>query len=227
MNNHLTVFCISVVIVLFFAIPIFSIIASATEDINDPFDPSSCDLWNCLSEFQESSELYDMLVSNGWIDKDVTFQDFDYILVMSNQICTMNPHVRLSLVLAMIAVESRFDSKTEYNGAKGLMQLMRGTVNSYMPPFLEEGHTITDDDIFDIRLNLATGIDYINYILRETKGDEIYALMWYNQGPKSASKDYIDKLYISDYADKIVCLADSIEPYLLSGRLDNVSSTSR
>lgn len=217
MNHNLTTFCISFAVILVFVIPIFSLIAFATEDISEP---SSSDLWNCLSEFQESSDLYDMLSSEGWIDKDVTFPDFDYILVMANQICTMNPNVRLSLVLAMIAKESRFNANDEYKGAKGLMQLTDIIVDSRMPSFLEEDRLIVDKDIFDIRLNLATGIDYINYILEETDGDEVYALMWYNQGPTSASRDYLDELYISDYASDIVQLADRIEPYLITGRVE-------
>lgn len=214
MNHNLTIICVSFILILVCIGPIFSLIAHATDDISEP---SSKDLWNCLSEFQESSNLYDMLSSEGWIDKDVTFPDFDYILVMANQICTMNSNARLSLVLAMIAKESRFDAYTEYRGARGLMQLTERTASDHMKPFLEEGRAFHVNDCFDVRLNLAAGIDYINYILEETDGDEVYALMWYNQGPTSASRDYIDELYISDYASDIVTLADKIEPYLLTG----------
>lgn len=201
------------ILVCFFLCPIFDSIAKA---VGESYNPSSNDLWNCLQEFQESSNLYDMLSDNGWIENDVTFKEFDYILVMTDQICSMNQNVRLSLVLAMIAVESRFDSTTEYLGARGLMQLMRGTAESRMPAFLEDGHIITEDDMFDTRLNLATGIDYINYILEETKGNEAYALMWYNQGPKSGSRDYLDKGIISKYASSIISLANDIEPYLIA-----------
>lgn len=218
MNNNLTTYCVTVVLVLICMIPIFIPLANAAEEI---LEPSSNDLWNCLSEFQESSDLYDMLSSEGWINDDyVTFLDFDYILVMADQICTMNPNVRLELVLAMIAVESRFDAYAEHAGARGLMQLMMATAKNRMKPFVEEGHEICEDDCFDVRLNLATGIDYINYILDETGGDEAYALMWYNQGPISASKDYFDRLYISEYATTIKALADKIKPYLITGRVE-------
>lgn len=217
MNHNLTTCVISFVLLLVFVAPIFSVIALAMEDIPEPLEPSSNDLWNCLSEFQESSNLYDMLSSEGWIDEDVTFIDFDYILVVANQLCTMNQNVRLSLALAMIAKESRFNSICEYKDARGLMQITSLIVSDRMPPFVEEGHEVTVEDAFDVRLNLATGIDYINYILEETKGDEAYALMWYNQGPKSASKDYLDRVCISEYAIDIVTLADKIEPYLITG----------
>lgn len=222
MNNHLTTYCVAIALLVIWMSPWFLTIAHATEEVTEP---SSNDLWNCLSEFQESNDLYDMLVSEGWIDKGVTFSEFDYILVMADQICTMNPNVRLELVLAIIAVESRFDGECEYHNAKGLMQLTPVIVESRMPYFVEEGHLIVDADVFDIRLNLATGIDYINYILGETKGDEVYALMWYNQGPTSASRDYLDDLYISEYASDIVTLADRIKPYLITGRINNVQST--
>lgn len=216
MNNHLTTYCVAAALLIICFFPIFSQLAYASEEIREP---SSSDLWNCLSEFQESSALYDMLSEEGWINDDyVTFLDFDYILVMADQICTMNPNVRLSLVLAMIAKESRFDTYCEYNGARGLMQLMMPTAREYMQPFVEEGHEVCEEDCFDVRLNLAAGIDYINYILGVTEGDEAYALMWYNQGPKSASRDYVDNGYTSDYALDIKTLANKIEPYLLIGR---------
>ncbi len=198
--------------------PIFSLIARATDDIAEP---SSNDLWNCLGEFKESTDLYDMLSEDGWInDEYVTFIDFDYILVMADQICTMNPNVRLSLVLAMIAKESRFDRYCEYQGARGLMQLIMPTAKDRMEPFVEEGHEVREEDCFDVRLNLAAGIDYINDILDETCKNEAYALMRYNQGPKSASRDYIDNDYVSGYAEDILNLADKIEPYLITGRVE-------
>lgn len=222
MYRHLTTFLSALVLMIICMSPMFTLIGLTLEDVPDPIEPSSNDLWNCLSEFQESSSLYDMLSENGWIDEEfVTFLDFDYILVMADQICTMNPNVRLSLVLATIAKESRFDAYCEHKGAKGLMQLTEIIIRSRMLPFIEQGHTISEDDIFDVRLNLATGVDYLNYILEETNGDEAYALMWYSQGPKSASKDYIDNFYTSDYALDIITLANQIESYLItSGRVE-------
>lgn len=219
MNSNLTTYIVSFVLLIFCMGPVFSVIALATEAISDPLEPSSNDLWNCLSEFQQSSGLYNMLLSNGWIKKDVTFSDFDYILVLSDQICTMNPNVRLSLILAMIAVESRFDAEDEYYGACGLMQITH-SISNRMEPFVEEGHVVCEDDMFDIRLNLAAGIDYINYILEETDGDEAYALMWYNQGPISASEDYLEKSMVSDYAASILSLTHEIEPYLTTGGVE-------
>ncbi len=223
MKDYLTTIT-STVIFAIIASLVLSTISYAWDD--DYAEPSSNDLWNCLSEFQQSSDLYDMLSSKGWIDKDVTFPDFDYILVMADQICTMNPNVRLELVLAMIAKESRFNPRCEYNGARGLMQITMATAGDYMEPFVEEGHDNCEEDCFDIRLNLAACIDYVNSILGLTKGDEAYALMRYNQGPKSASRDYIDNGYTSEYALDVITLADTIKPYLTTGRVDDVSSTS-
>lgn len=220
--NQVTTNIIAFILLLAFLSPVFSSIGIAIEDV-DPTAESSM-LWNNLSEFQQSSNLYDMLTEDGWIYKETTFKDFDYILVMVDQICTMYPNVRPELVLAMIAKESNFNPNDVYNGAIGLMQITRAhTIR--LEQFVEDDHIAMTDDFYDIRLNLITGIDYINELLEMTYGDEVYALMCYNQGPTSGTKSYVDHGVTSNYAEVILNLAKEIKPYL-SQEVNYVSNPS-
>lgn len=209
--SNFTTNVVSFILMLFIMSPIFSTIAIATDDVDcgSKFEM----LWNNLSEFQQSSNLYGMLTEDGLMYSETTFKDFDYILVMVDQICTMYPNVRPELVLSIIAKESRFNPNDKYDGARGLMQLMM-CHKIRMEQFVEANHIVTKDDFYDVRLNLATGIDYFSELLTNTDGDETYALMCYNQGPTSARKSYIDNDIVSNYARSILNLADNIKPYL-------------
>ena len=218
--DKFTTTIIASIMTMFITIPIFSTIGLATEEL----EGSGSELWNNLSEFRQSSNLYDMLVDEGWIHKDTTFKDFDYILVMVDQLCTMNQNVRPKLVLAMIAIESRFNPYDEYHGAMGLMQITKAH-KIRLENFVEADHIVTTDDFYDIRLNLATGIDYMEEILKEVDGNEEYALMYYNQGPISAARTY-SKGIVSNYAKSILNLADYIKPYLDDGGVRDVSNPS-
>lgn len=220
--NHITTNIIAFILLLAFLFPVFSSIGLAVGDM-DPTAESSM-LWNNLSEFQRSSNLYDMLTEDGLIYKDTTFKDFDYILVMVDQLCTMYPNVRPELVLAMIARESNFNPSDEYKGAIGLMQITRAH-KIRLEQFVEDDHIVMTDDFYDIRLNLATGIDYINELLEMTDDDEAYALMCYNQGPTSGTKSYVEHGVTSNYAKVILNLAKEIKPYL-SQEVNYVSNPS-
>lgn len=215
-------FYLAFIIMLIIVSPIFSSIGKAIENL-DPFDYdlSSNDLWNNLSEFEHSKGLYDYLSTRGLIHYNVTFKDFDYILVMVDQICTMYPNVKPSLVMALIARESNFNQFDVCDGARGLTQLMVSH-KIRLEQFVESDHIVTADDFFDIRLNLATGIDYLSELILNTDGDEVYALMCYNQGPTSARKTYIDCGIVSDYASFIKTLSREIEPYFTTQEVNNV-----
>lgn len=195
----------------------FSLMAAIAKAYEDSVPPASNELWNTAIEFKNSLDIYEMLKEDGWISDEVSFKDFDYILALTDQLSSMYENISTELILAMIAQESRFDQYAYFHGAYGLMQLLPIYQQPRMEQFLEEDHLFTTDDFYDIRLNIVTGMDYVDYILGETKGDVAYALMWYNQGATSASKDYIDDNYISDYAHNIINLAAKLRPYLEEG----------
>lgn len=198
---------------LLLLIPVLSMVAVASDE-SMPVSPS--DLWYDDIEYIDSKYIYDELRKEGWINSDVSFNDFDYILVLTRQLSGLTRNVESSLALAMIAVESRFDVNAKNDSARGLMQLIPIYHQDRMEQFVEEGHLVDLDDFFNPRLNIMTGLDYMDYILEETRGNEEYALMWYNQGALSASRTYKDKGITSDYATTIISLADHIDRLIYS-----------
>lgn len=163
------------------------------------------DLYSYLEEIHNSTSLYDYLRENDWIRKDVTFDEFDYILVLTQQL-TADTNIRHSLILAQIAVESRFYQYDEYNHAYGYMQLMPIYHSKRMEKFVEEGHMIDLDDFYNPRLNIATGIDYMEELLNECGGYETIALTKYNQGYYRGATN--------NYAKTILDLSYEIERFL-------------
>lgn len=189
-------------------VPLLSVVASA---VDSEMDCSVTDLWYDDFEYVDSKYIYDELSKDGWIKSDLSFSDFDYILVLTRQLSKLTKNVDSCLALAMIAVESRFDIFAKSGSARGLMQLIPLYHSERMSQFVEDGHLVDLDDFFDPRLNIMTGLDYMDYILEETRGNEEYALMWYNQGAVSASRTYKGMGITSDYALEVVMLADKIE----------------
>lgn len=175
------------------------------------YQQSSEDLWTLVDTKREAQSIYNYLMDCGRLSENVSFKDFEYIFVLTEQLCTMTEDVPLELALAMIAIESGFDATATNNSARGLMQLIPLHHSKRMEDFVDSGHQIDLDDFYDPRLNIATGLDYMDYILDETDGDVAYALMWYNQGPTSASKEYLDNLHISSYAKEVMFLSKEIE----------------
>lgn len=180
----------------------FDFFASA---MYNPSYSDAYDLYSYLEEIRHSTDLYDYLKENGWIREGVTFDEFDYILVLTQQLTHESP-VRHSLLLAQIAVESRFYQYDVYDRAYGYMQLMPIYHSKRMEKFVEEGHMIDLDDFYDPRLNIATGIDYMEELLEESGGYETIALTKYNQGYYRGSTN--------GYAKKIFDLSYEIEEVL-------------
>lgn len=210
--NHQTfaVHLITIILAFFLVAPLLNIFASAWYD--EPF-PDAYDLWNYLEESRKTYEVYDYLSSEGWVDKRVSYEEFDYIFVLAQQLSQFATETRFPLILAMMAQESKFYQQDEYEGAIGLMQLLPIYHTTRMEKYVEADHQIDLDDFYNPRLNIITAIDYMDELLGYTKGDEQYALMCYNQGPASARQDY-SQGYISDYANRIYQLSFQIEQIL-------------
>lgn len=182
--------------------PMTDIFASASYDAtyNDAYD-----LYSYLEEVKTSKEIYDYLKDNGWIREGVSYDEFDYILVLTQQL-TYGTKLRHSLILAQIAVESGFYQYDKYDRAYGYMQLMPIYHSKRMEQFVEEGHLVDLDDFYDPRLNIATGIDYMEELLEESGGYETIALTKYNQGYYRGTTN--------SYAKKILDLSYEIETIL-------------
>ena len=82
------------------------------------------------------------------------------------------------LVLAVIAVESRFEPRAvSPKGARGLMQLMPGSARE-----------LGVADVFDAEANLEGGSRYLQALLRRYGGDLRRALAAYNAGPGAVAR---------------------------------------
>lgn len=196
-------------------VPTITIFAVAADE---DYSPSSSDLWNSLSDFKTYPDLYDYLSDHDWVNGSLEYSDFEYILLLTDQLCSMYHNVNTSLILAQIAVESRFDIFTTNKTARGLMQLIPVYHEGRMGHFVEEDHILTLDDFYNPRLNVVTGIDYMSELLNTTDGDIAYSLMCYNEGPSTARKHYKENGHTSYYAQEVMRLSLEIEQYLSEGR---------
>lgn len=213
MSNTVLIRILTFAMSIYFIVLLAAIFAKAYDD-SFYKKPDVYDLWTVNRQQSDSFALYSYLQEDGLIATGVSFGEFDYICVLTQQLCSMTKNVHPDLALAMIAVESNFDTNAKTGSARGLMQIIPIYHTKRMENYVEAGHQVDLDDFFDPRLNIMTGLDYMDYLLDETDGDTIYALMWYNQGATSASKDYLDNLRVSAYAKKVMGLIKDIETFL-------------
>ena len=111
-----------------------------------------------------------------------------------------------ALLLAVISVESRGRSKAvSPKGARGLMQLIPATAKRFGVA-----------DPFDPRQNIDGGAAYLNWLLREFRGDPLLALAGYNAGegavrkhkgvpPYAETRDYVVKVMDALSAAQTIC----------------------
>lgn len=200
-----------VIAALFFASVFLTPISEAYHEATH-YPASIYDLWNidAFREHLRQRRILDYLRNNGWVKDYVDDDELDYILVLVDHLSTYYDNIDPALIIAQIAVESRFDANAYNDGARGLMQLLPMYHEDRLIQFIDEDWKYSRDLFYDERLNIITGMDYMSYILTEVKGDESYALMWYNQGATSACDDYEEKGVVSSYARDILSLRDSV-----------------
>lgn len=175
-------------------------------------DTNVYDQWNTLEEFEDVRALRELLVRNDWADETVDLHDLDYILVLTQQLSNdFFPNVPPALALAVISTESGFRSWIESpKGAKGLMQIVPKWHTERMAKYAYDESV----DLYDPRLNIMTGLDYLNYILGEVHGDIVYALMWYNGGARYAQINYEFNHTESGYATTVIQRMEAIQDIL-------------
>lgn len=92
---------------------------------------------------------------------------------------SISTNVSPALILAVIGVESSGDQNAISSaGAKGLMQLIPATAERFGVK-----------DITDPAQNIAGGVAYLDWLLREFKGDPLLALAAYNAGENAVKKN--------------------------------------
>ena len=91
---------------------------------------------------------------------------------------TIGTDVSPALVLAMIAIESAGRTQAvSHAGAEGLMQLMPATAKRFGV-----------NDSMNPRENIRGGVTYLDWLLKEFKGDPVLAIAGYNAGEGAVSK---------------------------------------
>lgn len=176
-----------------------------------------------LLNFCETLEVRRYLDNHGWLSSSVTDEEFERYFVTVQQYCSEDSHVYPALALAVIAVESNFDTNAYSNaGARGLMQLMPAYHTSSLSQF--KGSPATRDDFFVPEWNIGAGIAYLSETIdasltySNVKDPIGFALMWYNQGPTSASRTYLSNGgHLSEYADRVLQIADALQEILSKG----------
>jgi soluble lytic murein transglycosylase-like protein len=96
------------------------------------------------------------------------------------------------LVMAIIFVESRFDRHAVSRaGAYGLMQV------NY--PVWKDALSIDRGKLTQVDYNIELGLTILKGYLREAKGDSLKALILYNNGYKSPSTNYQEKVIATNF----------------------------
>lgn len=175
-------------------------------------EPSVYDLWNISSAEKHLIAVKDHLLNNGWVSEKVSIDELDYICCMATQLSSQYDDLSPGLVLAMIAVESRFDTNAlSSGGARGLMQLIPHYHEDRLSQFLEDGERYSRDLFYEPLYNIMTGMDYLHERLNEAETNLPYALMQYNQGPSSAYRTYVKKGVTSKYAIQVIELSVELD----------------
>lgn len=182
----------------------------------DPFSPYYCGPSDDGVYYYQMADLKRYLKENGWVDARVTDEQFEYELLLCQQLSTTTKSVSPALAIAMVAQESKFYPDCEYEGAIGCMQLLPKYHQHRLEYICEEP---TFDKWYDPRLNIQCGLWYMDELMSDEYacGDTTYALMMYNQGPTSASKTYLGSNIVSDYASNIIALKNDLEEILVKG----------
>ena len=146
-------------------------------DSHDAIDP---DLLNSLrAAVQESTSFDDAYVAQVWL-VDMSSRIQKLIPNATERIVflkTLHHEATLAglqpeLVLAVIHIESRFDRYAiSRAGARGLMQIM---------PFWKNELGRTDDNLFNMAVNLRYGCTILAHYLKRERGDLQKALARYN-----------------------------------------------
>lgn len=200
---------LATLVILFLSLVLILQIAFADYCRNDVYDQ-----WNTIEEFEQVSSLRKFLLEKDWIDKSVRLDELDYILVLTQQ-CSSEffPNVPTPLVLAVISIESGFHSTLlGFNNDTGLMQIIPGFHRERIANYIYNENV----DLYDPRLNIMVGMDYLSELLERFHGDIYTTLIGYNMGPDRARR-YASNGWSSAYADMVMDRMNEISIFLEGG----------
>lgn len=168
------------------------------------------DQWTTISEFEEVSSLRKFLIEKDWIEKTVTVDELDYILVLTRQ-CSEEffPSLPTSLILSIISVESGFDPEARgLSKDSGLMQI----IPYYHDERIEKYIYNEKVDLFDPRVNVMVGMDILDELVDWSDEDIELAVMAYNMGQEKAKLVYKNGI-ITSYAKNVISRMNDIERF--------------
>lgn len=217
-TNH-----ISIIVIFITAMILSWLLATSANALLEP--PGGNPITDDIVELCLTGSVRQYFRANGLLKPSISDESFSRYFTMVEQNCKGDSHVYPALVLAVIAVESNFDTNAYSDaGARGLMQLMP----LYHTSSLSEakGSPASKDDFFVPEWNVATGVRYLGDLIEQGCGiqgveDPVgFALMCYNQGPTSASKSYFsNEKHLSGYAKRVIDIAEDLQDILSKGDL--------
>lgn len=197
--------------VITFVILVLIIIALTKTVMAESYHKDIYELWNTINEFEEVSSLRALLLEKNWINEDVPIDELDYILVLTRQ-CSEEffPTVPTSLVLSMISMESSFRKDlVGFSQDTGLMQIIAKYHRDRIEKYIYEENI----DLYDPRLNIMVGMDYLEELIDWANGDIELAVMAYNMGPLRAKLLHLKGVKTS-YAEKVLKRMNVIDTFL-------------
>lgn len=174
-------------------------------------EPDIYDQWNTIEEFEKSASLRDFLVEKDWINENVSIEELDYILVLTQQ-CSEEffPAVPMSLVLSIISIESGFNKDlTGFSNDTGLMQVIPRFHRDRIEKYIYDENV----DLYDPRLNVMVGTDYLDELLNWARGDIERTVMAYNMGQFKAD-NLASAGHVTGYAREVLARMNAIDEFL-------------
>lgn len=211
MINQQELFHYAITTLIFIVIIVGALVPLA---LSSSLEPDVYDLWTTLDEFERVSSLRNFLVDKDFAYGGVSINELDYILVLVQQ-CSNEffPNVPTSLVLSVISIESGF-RKNLYglNDDIGLMQIIEKFHRERIQKYLYDENV----DLYDLRLNVMVGMDYLNELLDEFDNDIPTALTAYNMGPDKANRMRSEGR-VSLYAQDVIERMEAIDLFFERG----------
>lgn len=177
----------------------------------ETLNPDIYDQWNSLDEFENTRDLRNFLIEKNWISDEVDIVDLDYILVLVQQ-CSKEffPAIPTALVLSIISIESGFRKDiTGFSNDSGLMQIIPRFHKERIEKYLYDENV----DIYDPRVNIMVGMDYLDELLNWARGDLERTIMAYNMGHQEADR-FANVGRITVYAQEVTERMNEIQKFL-------------
>lgn len=164
-------------------------------------EPDIYDQWTVADSILSSKRVEEKLRVNDWISNTVTSEEFDRIFTLVSQLQpVIAPDVPVEMILAVISVESGYrQDLVGFSDDSGLMQVIPKFHRERIAQYLYDENV----DIFDVIVNVSSGMDYLSELTEFSSGDDALTLMAYNEGPTKA-RNRRNRGITSSYAELVM-----------------------